>query len=161
MHLPIFSLVSGAVGRFMGFKGLFVDRYQWEVAEDVFDLTRFDVISFDLGQRHTDVPGAVRSLIIGEVDNRQFCVLITLIRITTDVEDYGFKGSGSPPPAPHGLFEGLELPLEICLILFEGFDLISDRLEVGLGLSHSDLGADEEKGRYEKYAKDGFNHGSC
>ena len=129
----------------MGFKGLFVDRFQWKVAEDVFDLTRFDVISFDLGQRYTDVPGAVGSLIIGEVDNRQFCVLITLIRVTTNVEDYGFKGSGGPPPAPHGLFEGLELPLEICLVLFEGFDLLFDRLEVGLRLSHGDLGAEKEQ----------------
>ena len=84
MHLPIFSLVSGAVGRFMGFKGLFVDRYQWEVAEDVFDLTRFDVISFDLGQRHTDVPGAVRSLIIGEVHERQRCTFIALIGFIGD-----------------------------------------------------------------------------
>ncbi len=145
MHLPVISLVSGAVGRFMGFKGLFVDRYQWEVAEDVFDLTRFDVISFDLGQRHTDVPGAVRSLIIGEVDNRQFCVKITLIRIITDVEDYGFKGIGGPPPAPHGLFEGLELPLEVLLILFKAFDLLSDRLELVLWLSNGDLGAEKEQ----------------
>ncbi len=107
MHLPVFSLVLGTVGRFMGFKGLFVDRFQWEVAEDVFDFTGFDVISLDLGQRHTDVPGAVRSLIIGEVDKRQLCVLITLIRVTTDVDDYGLKGSGGTPPAPDGLFEGL------------------------------------------------------
>lgn len=145
MHRPVFFLVSGTIGCFMGFKGLFVDGFQWEVAEDVFDLTGFDVISLDLGQRHTDVPGAVRSLIIGEVDNRQFCVQITLIRITTNVEDYGFKGIGDPPPAPHGLFEGLDLPLEVLLILFKVFELLSDRLKVSLGLSHGDLGAEKKQ----------------
>ena len=74
MHLPIFSLVSGTIGRLMSFKGLFVDGFQGEVSEHVFKLTRFDEFSIDLGQRHTDVPGAVGSLKIGEVDKGEFGV---------------------------------------------------------------------------------------
>ena len=35
--------------------------------------------------------------------------------------------------------------MEVFLILFEGFDLLFNCLEVSLGLSHGDLGAEKEQ----------------
>ncbi len=84
VHLPVFPLIACAVGCFMGFEGLFVNGFYGKVAKDILDLTRVDVISLDLRQRHTDVPGAVRSLVIGEVHERQLCVFIALIGFIGD-----------------------------------------------------------------------------
>ncbi len=151
MHLPVFALISGTVGGFVGFKGLFVDGFQREVAEYKFELTGLDVVFFDLGQRHTDVPSAVGSLIIGKIDKGEFGVSISLIWIIPHVHDDGLKGTSRPPAsAPNGLFKGLQLPLKVLLILFKAFELISDGLEVGMGLSHSDLGTKKEQTNCQK-----------
>ncbi len=70
MHLPIFSLVTGAIGCLMRLERLTVDGLYGKVEEDVFDLPCFDVILFDLWQRLTDVSSAKGSLEIREVEDR-------------------------------------------------------------------------------------------
>ncbi len=67
VHLPIISLVSGAVGRFVCLQSVGMDRFNRKVVNNVFDLSGFDVVFFDLRQRLTDVPGTERSLIVRKV----------------------------------------------------------------------------------------------
>ncbi len=64
VHLPIFSLLACAVGRLVRFECLWMDRFYGKISDDVLNLTGFDVILFDLGQRRTDVPGTKGSLVV-------------------------------------------------------------------------------------------------
>ncbi len=64
MHLPIFSLVGGAVGGLARFEGIGVKLLNRKIPENVLDLARLDVLLLNLGQRLTDVPGAKRSLVV-------------------------------------------------------------------------------------------------
>ena len=60
----------------MRFEGLWMDGFYGKVFEDILDLTGFDVVLFDLGQRRTDVPGAKGSLVVRKVDYRYPCASI-------------------------------------------------------------------------------------
>lgn len=64
MHLPVFTLVAGAVGGLGHFEGIGVKLLNRKIPENVLDLARLDVLLLDLGQRLTDVPGAKRSLVV-------------------------------------------------------------------------------------------------
>lgn len=46
VHLPVLSLLSGAVGRLVRLECLGMDRLDGKVAEDVFDLAGRDVFAF-------------------------------------------------------------------------------------------------------------------
>ena len=64
MHLPVFPLFTCASGRLSRLECKFVDSNQRKVMEDILELARGNVISFDLRQRLTDVSSAVRSLVV-------------------------------------------------------------------------------------------------
>jgi hypothetical protein len=63
MHLPVFSLFPCTSTRLGRLQRIFVNGFQREVEEMVFDLACIDIIFFDLGQRLTDVAGAIGSLV--------------------------------------------------------------------------------------------------
>ena len=64
VHFPVFPLFSRAVTHLRRLDGQLVDRLEGEVHEHVFELSGCDVFLIDLRGRLTDVPGAVRSLVI-------------------------------------------------------------------------------------------------
>jgi len=70
MHLPECPLFSGAFRCFGCLEGVFVNRFQRKVAEDLLRIAPLDIVSLDLRQRLTDVSGAKRSLVVGKVDKR-------------------------------------------------------------------------------------------
>ena len=72
VHLPELALVAGAVRSLGRFEGEPVDRLEREVEGRVAELARLYVLLFDLRVRLTDVSGAERSLVVGELDHRQF-----------------------------------------------------------------------------------------
>ncbi len=87
MHLKVFPLLSGALGRLGGLECVLVDGFEGELAEDVFNLPCLDVLLLDLRPRLTDVSGAEGSLVIGEVNQRDLGVLITLEGSAVGIEN--------------------------------------------------------------------------
>ena len=112
VHLPVLALIAGAVSRLGSLEGLLVNRLQREVADNVPQRAGLDVVSLDLRVRLTDVPGAERSLVIRELDERDLGVLAALRRAVADGQD-GF-GRGTGPGRGRGRTEQvldlLELP---------------------------------------------------
>ena len=106
VHFPILALITGAIGRLVGLEGLLVDGPQGQVTEDVSELSRVDVISLDLGQRHTDVAGAVVSLVVGEINQGERRVFFPFERVIVDVENHLLKGVRRPWPT-HRTFHGV------------------------------------------------------
>ena len=87
VHLPIFALLGGAVGGLGRLEGIGVKLLNWKIPEDVLDLARLDVLLLDLGQRLTDVPGAERSLVVGEIDDRHLRGFFAPEGIIIDADD--------------------------------------------------------------------------
>ncbi len=91
MHLPIFSLVGGAVGGLARFEGIGVKLLNRKIPENILDLARLDVLLLDLGQRLTDVPGAKRSLVVGKIDDSHLSVFLAQEGIIIDADDDVFR----------------------------------------------------------------------
>ena len=85
MHLPVFSLFTGAVGRLGRLEGLFVDGFNRKVAEDIFDLACLNIISLDLGHRLPEVPSTKGSLVIRKLDQGQLSILVPFKGIISDI----------------------------------------------------------------------------
>ena len=113
MHLPVFTLVAGAVSGLCRLQGAGVELFDWKVAVDIFYLARLDVLLLDLGQRLTDVPGAKRSLVVGEIDDRHLRISFAQEGIIIDADDNVFRLWPWARPGsdrPDSLQEGLNLP---------------------------------------------------
>ncbi len=108
MHLPIFALLGGAVGGLGRLEGIGVKLLNRKIPKNVFDLARLDVLLLDLGQRLTDVPGAERSLVVGEIDERHLRVSFAPEGIVIDADDDVFRLWRWN--RPDSLQDGLNLP---------------------------------------------------
>ncbi len=86
VHLPELPLVFGAVGREGGPESVLVDRER-HVHLDQTELSGLYELFFDLCRRLTGVPGAERSLIVGELDEGEFGRCLSAIRIASHVEN--------------------------------------------------------------------------
>ena len=64
-----------------------MDAFQRHIHRHITNLAGVDVLLGNLRGRLPDVPGAVRSLIVGELDQCQLGRLLTHDRIVTEVED--------------------------------------------------------------------------
>jgi len=84
VHFPVFPLVAGAIGCFVGSNG--VVEIQGKVHKNVSDFTCLDVVFFDLGERLTGVPGTKRSRIVCELKNGYRGIFISLRWIISDVD---------------------------------------------------------------------------
>jgi len=122
------------VRRFGGLERLAVDALQRQVENDVAELAGVDELFSDLRGRLTDVPGAVRSLIVGEFDESELRSARALHRIIADIEDLALDiGAGwscCRGPSLNELFELLELLLDLLLALLQLLDLAA---QVGIG----------------------------
>ncbi len=107
MHLPVFTLVAGAVGGLGRLEGIGVKLLNRKIPENVLDLARLDVLLLDLGQRLTDVPGAKWSLVVGEIDDRHLRVFFAPEGIVIDADDDVFRLWRSD--RPDSLQDGLNL----------------------------------------------------
>ena len=87
VHLPVFALLARAVRGLGCLERQRVDGFERKVPDDVLELAGRDVVPFELGVRLTDVPAAERSLVVGEVDQRQLGILISLEGCPIDAED--------------------------------------------------------------------------
>ena len=108
MHLPIFALLGGAVGGLGRLEGIGMKLLNRKIPKNVFDLARLDVLLLDLGQRLTDVPGAERSLVVGEIDERHLRVSFATEGIVIDADDDVFRLWRWN--RPDSLQDGLNLP---------------------------------------------------
>lgn len=139
VHLPIFSLVGGAVGGLVRFESILVDGFYRKVPKGVFYFACPDVVSFDLGQRLTDVPCAEGSLVIGEVDERHRGVFSALERITSDTDDHRLERLGSLSASGLGgqhpsqdIFDDLKLFFDSLLPFLKCLDLLPEHSEIFL-----------------------------
>ena len=94
VHLPVLVLILGAVGGLRGLEGQRVHPLQGHVQGHVAKLAGLDVFLGDLRGRLTDVPGAVRSLIVRELDQGQLGRGLANDRIVTQVEDLALDVRG-------------------------------------------------------------------
>ena len=97
MHLPVLVLIAGAVGGLRGLEGVLVNRLQRQVPDDVPEHAGLDEVSLELGVRLTDVPAAERSLVVGELDQGDLCVFLTLRRPVADRQRHLGRGCGRRP----------------------------------------------------------------
>jgi len=140
MHLPEFSLFARAFRCLGRLEGVFVNRFQRKVAEDILQLACLDIVSLDLWQRLTDVSGAKRSLVVGKVDERELRVSVPFEGIAIDAQNnvlrFALWGGRS---RSQKIFNLLELLLNCGLPLLDGLDLFPDgaQLLTGLGKRRS------------------------
>src|SRR4029450_5708581 len=87
VHLPVFALLARTVCRLGCLEGQRVDGLKGKVAHDVLELAGRDEVPLELGVRLTDVPAAERSLVVGEVAQRQLGILISLEGCPIDADD--------------------------------------------------------------------------
>ena len=87
VHLPVHSLVASAMSGFSGLESLLVNPLEWHIQGDVTDLAAIYELGGNLRGRLTDVPGAVWSLIVRELDQRELGRARAFDRIVADVED--------------------------------------------------------------------------
>jgi len=66
VHLPVFPLITRALGGLGGLEGLFVNSNEGQIPVDELHLAGLDVFLFDLGKRLAEESGAIRALIIGK-----------------------------------------------------------------------------------------------
>ncbi len=135
-----------------------MDRFYGKVEEHVFHLSGLNVVSLDLGQRRTDVPGAKGSLIIGEVEERYLGVFIALKGIISHAYNDRLKRLGALSSTwlaslpPQEVFNGLKFPLNSFLPLLERLDLPSQGFEVITWLREAGLAEeDSQKNRAGEY----------
>ena len=87
VHFPSLPLLLSTAGGFGGFEGVLMNRFEGEVADNVFQLPGLYIFCFKLRQRLTDVSSAVGSLKIRELDQRELGILFSSGRCPVNVED--------------------------------------------------------------------------
>ena len=85
MHFPEFALFGGAIHCLGRFECIRMYGFQRIVQENVLDLSGLDVLFGNLRERPTDVSSAKRSLVIGELHQGQFGILIALKRTSAKI----------------------------------------------------------------------------
>jgi hypothetical protein len=152
VHLPELALIAGAVGRLGGFERVRMDAFEGKVEGGVPDLSGLDVLSFDLRERLTDVSGAERSLIVGELDESHRRSWLTENRVGSEIESLALdvRTPGGRRPRRGPLLEELldlrEILLDLLLALLEGFDFLADVLLGALGRERRRQDPGEEHG---------------
>ena len=135
MHLPEAVLLGRAVGRLGGLEGLRVDALERQVEHDIADLAGVDILLFDLRVRLTDVPGAVRSLVVRELDEGQLGGRLAEDWIVSKIEDLAFdRRSRRRRRAGRSLQQPLdlgELASDLLLALLQLSDLLGEILFLG------------------------------
>jgi len=168
VHLPVFSLIAGAVGGLVRFESILVDGFYRKVQKDVFYFACPDVVSFDLGQRLTDVPCAEGSLVVGKINQGHLGVFIALERTPLHAYDhrlerlrrFSTRGLGGQHPA-QDVFDDLQLLFDSLLPLLKCLDLLPEHSEIFLRLRR---GRAAPERNHEKHSDqdpgDGLHH-SC
>ena len=85
MHFQEFALFGGAIHCLGCFESILMYGLQRKVQVNVLDLSSLDVLFRNLRERPTDVSSAKRSLVIGELHQGQFGILIALKRISAKI----------------------------------------------------------------------------
>src|SRR5688572_24634751 len=87
MHLPIFTLFSGAVCCLGRLKCIWVDCFQREVRKHIFYFPRVDIIGLDLGNRFAREARAEGALEVRKLDEHNLRILWSFDWRSGDVQD--------------------------------------------------------------------------
>jgi hypothetical protein len=147
MHFPELPLVACTICRLCSLEGILVNRFQREVEKDILYLALFDIFTFDLRERLTDVIGAEGSLKVGEFDQCDFGVFIALERLAFDTETrlFEFRRCGWRLLCAEKTLDLLKFLMDRSLTFLEGLDLILKSLKVFSALRETRL----HKSEYE------------
>jgi len=85
MHFPEFTLFGGTIHCLSRFECIRMYRFQRIIKENILELSGLDVLFRNLRERRTDVPAAKWSLVISELDQRQFSIFIAFKRVSLNI----------------------------------------------------------------------------
>ena len=139
MHLPELVLVAGTLNGLSRFERKGMNGFQRIVEEYVLQFAAIDILFRNLCERPTDVSAAKRSLVIGELHQRQARGSITLEGVVANIQNElsgrrGGRGSGSGRLSrPQKILDFLKLLLNRLLAFLEGFDLFFEFVHLAAG----------------------------